>query len=274
MTFPSVVATTETAITTASTAFPVNFVQTTGDLVVIFVGRPSSVSIVSITNGFNVLSPGPARCQVIYKKLDGSEGGSCTVNYGASAKGAAIAYNIRGHDLVRAPSVSLIATGTSVSPDAQTCTAPAGARDNLWITGFAHAGEEADDDTWCNSAPTDFSGLLQKTTGTGGTAATNCSVATAHRELNADSLDAGTFNTDTSHAYGALTVCIAPFEIWPSAFGFRTAIKSIYRRIQRAFPLLMSYPETGISPPEEGNPPTPHFFANPMRRYHKSGRFF
>lgn len=273
MTFPSVVGTTETAMTTAATAFPVNFVQTTGDLVVIFVGRPSSVSISSVTNGFNVLSPGPARCQVIYKKLVGTEGGTCTVNYAGSAKGAAIAYNIQGYDLVRAPSVSLISTGTSTGPDPQSCTAPAGARDNLWISGFVQAGEELDDDTWCNSAPSGFSSLLQKTTGTAGTAGTNCSVATAIQQLNASSLDAGLFNTDQSLAWGALTVCIAPFEVWPTAYALKEAAKSVYKRLKQAFPLLMSYPETGISPPE-GTPETPHFFANPMRRYHKSGRFF
>ena len=53
--------------------------------------------------------------------------------------------------------------------------------DHLVISGFEADGAEADDDTWCTAAPTSFTGLVQKTTGTAGAATDNVMVAAAQQ---------------------------------------------------------------------------------------------
>jgi len=105
-----------------------------------------------------------------------------------------------------------VATGTSTGPDPSTVTPAAGfAKNFLWIAAFGMAGEEADDDTWCNSGPTSFTNLTQKTTGTGGVPGTNCEVASAQFASSATSIDPTAFNTAQSLAWRAYTVAISPF---------------------------------------------------------------
>lgn len=273
MAFPSVVARTEYALTTADTVMTPTFTQTTGDLVVIFLARNSAQTLGDIGDGFRSLVPATAhRIHVIYKVLDGTEGGNVSVSYLTSSKGCAIAYNIQGHDAVYAPAISGISTGTSTTPNPATATPLAGSVDYLWLAGFAQAGEEADDDTWCTAAPSSFTNLVQKTTGIAGTASTNASLACAERQLNASSLDPGTFTTVQSLSWSAYTVAIYPYVTYQAAYALKTAFRQVYRRIRQFFPLLMQYPPTPEIPGGE-TAVTPHFFRLPVRRYHKSGRY-
>ena len=128
-----------------------------------------------------------------------------------STKFASIAYNIQNFS--GTPEYSTVATGTSNAPDPSTVTPAGGSAEYLWLAAFYMAGEEADDDTWCNSAPSTpgaFGNLTQKTTGTSGAASTNCEVAAADYTSTAASCDPGAFNTDQSLAWRAYTVAISP----------------------------------------------------------------
>jgi hypothetical protein len=70
-------------------------------------------------------------------------------------------------------------------------------------------GEEADDDTWA-TAPTNYSGLLQKTCGIAGAASANVSVAMASRQLNGNSEDPGTWTLAQTLIVHFGTVVIHP----------------------------------------------------------------
>jgi hypothetical protein len=211
MAFPIVVDRTETPFTSAGDPL-IPFTQTTGDLVVIFLSIATAQTI-TVDDGFTNLTNVNANFHIIYKILDGSEGGNVQVTLGTNAKAAAIAYNIQGYHPSQAPQISTVATGTSTSPNATTVTPTGGAKDYLWISAFYMAGEEANDDTWVNSAPTNFTNLLQVTSGTASTAATNCEVASAEFTSNAASMDAGAFSTDQSLAWRAYTLAVHPDPI-------------------------------------------------------------
>jgi hypothetical protein len=194
----------------------VDFVNNTGDRVVILLSLATAQTI-SVPAGWVNHTNRNGRLHVIYKDLTGSEGTSVTVTVATNCKFSAIIYHITTNtfDATVAPTLSSVGSGTSANPDPPNCN-PGTAADYLWIAGFAHAGEELDDDTWCNSAPTNFGTLSQKTSGTGGTSASNCSIATADRSVNASSQDPGTFNTDQSLAYESITVAIHPTPIIPT----------------------------------------------------------
>lgn len=215
MAAPTVVARTETATTSVATTITVDFTQTTGDLVVFFVayGEPGS-SISGVGDGFrrtgDSQSIGPT---TYFKILDGSEGGNAVVTFiDATTKACALAYNIQGWDqgVVPPAAITTIITGTSTTPDPGVVTPLAGSQSYLWIACFRQAGEEADDDAWCNSGPTSFTNLIQKTTGTGGLPSINCSIAAAEFSSTAASMDPGTFDTDQSLGWRAVTLAVYP----------------------------------------------------------------
>jgi len=210
MASPTVAVRTESALTTAGTSFTVNFTQTTNDLVILLVAGISDLWIVG--EGFTNLAAtgtGGSSLIVYYKILDGSEGGS-VVATAASQKGSALAYNIQGHDTVQGPESSTEAGGTSTTPDPGTVTPTGGAKDYLWLATFVQAGEEADDDTWCTAAPTSFTNLIQKTSGTGGAATSNVSGAAANFASNAASMNPATFTTVQSLTWRAFTIAVHP----------------------------------------------------------------
>lgn len=216
MAYPTVNTRTETA-PGAGTSITIDFAQNTGDLVIIFLGlNDTAQSLSSVGDSFTNLTNTSATFHVLYKILDGSEGGNMAVTVGTSTKSAAIAYNIDANTFAPiAPAISTVATGTSTAPNATSCapTGTSNAKDYLWISAFRQNGEEADDDTWCTAAPTTpgtFTNLVQKTTGTASTATTNGSVASAEYTANATSVDAGAFTTAQSLAWRAYTLAVYP----------------------------------------------------------------
>jgi len=215
MAFPVVETTAESAVTTAGTSHTVNLPSgiVSGNLLLIFFSIGSTAATLnSVTDWFELVDVSAARdTKILYRQADGSEGSTLGLTTSASTKSATIAYRISGAEnpATQAPQLSTLATGTSTAPDPGTCTPTGGAKDYLWIAQFSLAGEEADDDTWCNSAPADYTGLLQVTAGVAGT---NIGVenATAHRQVNAASQNPGTFSVDVSLAWRAYTVAVHP----------------------------------------------------------------
>lgn len=208
MAFPTVVATAEWSAGAGSNN-SVPFTQTTGDLVLIIIGLNNAGTTVSEPFNWTNLTDHNSSFHLWCRVLDGSEGGFITFLDNGTNR-CFIVYNIQGHDPDITPEFSTVTTGTSTGPDPGTETPTGGAKDYLWIATFRQNGEEADDDTWCNTAPTNFTTLVQKTTGTGGAATANGSIAAALFESNAASMDPGAFNTDQSLAWRAYTIAIHP----------------------------------------------------------------
>lgn len=213
MASPTIASRTESNLTTAGASFPISFVQTTGDFVLILASSPAAQWSMGGVEGFTQLHATvqtPA-LTAAYKILDGSEGGSISAaSVGGNQKGAALAYNIQGFDTVQMPEVSADNNGDSVAPQPNAVTPTGGAKDYLWIACFVTEGEEADDDTWCNSGPSGFGNLIQKTSGIGGAASTNCTIAAADLASNAASMDPAQFNIDVALAWRTLTIAVHP----------------------------------------------------------------
>lgn len=210
MAAPTVAARAEYALTSAGTTATPTFTQTTGDRVVIFLSLALSGTI-SPGDGFTDLTNTSAQFHIIYKDLDGSEGGNVAITI-PSGRACALAYNLTAgtFDPAQAPEFSTVATGTSSAPDSDSLIPTGGAKDYLWLSAFHQDGEEADDDTWVSSAPGAFSNLIQKTTGTAQGASSNSSIAAAERVLNQSNLNPGAFATAQSLAWLAYTVAIHP----------------------------------------------------------------
>lgn len=217
MAFPLIETTAETAVSTAGTSHVINLPSgiVRGNGIVIICDKGSTAATFNSLAGWNDLIDVNAGngITVWYREADGTEGSTVTFTSSGSTRSASIAFRISAKQdfNVRAPEISTVATGTSTGPDASTCTPTGGAKDYLWITFAGMAGEEADDDTWGNTSPTNYSPgtPLQIACGTVGTNLGGLILA-ASRTLNASSEDAGAFNVDVSAAWNAYTIAIHP----------------------------------------------------------------
>jgi hypothetical protein len=208
--FPSVVTSVEGAVTTAATSSTVTFPSgsTTGDLILIFFAWVTGSTPTGTESFADISSLGT----IWYKQLDGSEGASTVFNH-ASQRTCWIAYRITGHinPATQAPQQTNTTTASTTTPTSPSLSPTGGAKDYLWFSMiWGGSAEEADDDTWCNSAPTNYGTLLQKTTGTTGAATTNTYLASAQRQLNAASDDPATFSVDVAAVFLAYTVAVHP----------------------------------------------------------------
>lgn len=151
---------------------------------------------------------------VAYRQMDGTEPASYTLVTSANTRTASFAYRISGHltPTVQAPQLGTTGTGTSATPDPPASASPGSSQDFLFIAFAGMAGEEADDDTWGNTPPTNYtpSPPRQKSCGTAGTSLGGLILA-AERALTTGSAEnPGTFGVDTSAAWRSQTVMITP----------------------------------------------------------------
>jgi len=213
--FPVVETTNESSLATAGTSHIVSLPSgiVAGNLILVLLDKGStSASFNALAGWTEIVDEALANGIAIWaREADGTEGATVTFTSTASTRSAHISYRISGAAdlLTQQPQVGTVVTGTSVSPTAGATTPTGGAKDYLWITMFGTAGEEADDDTWVNSAPTNYGTLIQKACGTAGTNLGGM-IGSAHRTANAASEDAGTFNKDVSSAWRAYTVAVHP----------------------------------------------------------------
>jgi hypothetical protein len=216
MAFPVVEARAESSVTSPGTSHPVTKPTGTaaGDVWVIFFGHPLACTLDALAGWTELVDTNSANGEKwLVRKCDGTEDATVTFTSSASTKSAHLCWRISGAvDLAtQAPELSTVATGTSTTPDATTCTPTGGAKDYLWITAAVTAGEEADDDTWGGAAPSGFANAIYKTTGTTGIVANNCSAEAADQQLNAASLDAAAWGANAqSLAWRAWTLAIHP----------------------------------------------------------------
>jgi hypothetical protein len=213
MAFPVIQGTAETAIVASSSHvinLPTGIVS--GELLLILANAGTVViSFNALAGWTELLDEGIANGMVVWaRQADGTEGATVTFTSTAAGRSASIAYRISSTELLatQAPQLSTVATGSSVSPNATTCTPTGGAKDYLWISFFGRDGEEADDDTWTTAAPASYTGLLQVACGIAGTNQGGM-VAAAQRSLNAASEDAGAFTCATG-GWRAYTIAVHP----------------------------------------------------------------
>lgn len=220
MAFPVVQTTAETAVSTAGTSHAITLPASiaAGDLTLLVMDIGSTSATLNALAGWTeLLDEAVANgLKIIYYSGAGVPSAP-TFTSSASTRSATIAYRISGAEVpaTQAPQIGTTATGTSVSPDPPAVTPTGGAKDYLWIAFFGRDGEEADDDTWTTAAPSGFSNLLQKACGIAGTNLGGM-VASAEQQLNASSLDPGTFTCATG-GWRAQTIAVHPPAAAPQA---------------------------------------------------------
>lgn len=223
MAFPVIQATNKSSTNTAGTSHAVSLPASivAGELLLIILDKGStSASFNTLTGWTEIVDEAAANGITVWaRQADGAEGATVTFTSDANTRSAEISFRISGAQLLatQAPELSTVATGTSTAPNATTCTPTGGAKDYLWITFAGMAGEEADDDTWANTPPSNYlpSPPLQKSCGTAGTNLGGL-ICAASRTLNAASEDAGAFDVDSSAAWRAYTIAVHPAPQFPS----------------------------------------------------------
>jgi hypothetical protein len=220
--FPVVETTNESSVNTAGTSHAVTLPTgiVSGNLILILLDKGSTAATMNALAGWTELVDENAGngITIWYRQSDGTEGATVTFTSSASTRSAHASYRISGAEnpATQAPQLSTVATGTSVNPNATTCTPTGGAKDYLWITMFGMAGEQADDNTLVTTTPTNYGTTIEKTCGTAGTNLGGM-IGSAHRTANAASEDAGAWTAIDNAAWRAYTIAVHPGAAPPPA---------------------------------------------------------
>lgn len=150
---------------------------------------------------------------IAYRWTTGTEGASTTLVTSANTRTASMVYRITGAEnpATTAPGIATTGTGTSATPDPPSITPPS-SKDYLFIAFYGAAGEEADDDTWSDTPPTNYtpSPPRQKACGIAGSNLGGL-IAAAERALTTGAAeDPGTFAKDVSVAWRSQTIIVHP----------------------------------------------------------------
>jgi len=213
--FPVVESTAESSTNTAGTSHTVTLPSgiVASDLVLIVMDIGStSATLNALTDWGEILDEASANGLKILRYTGAGVPSNPTFTSSANTRDASISFRISGANKAIAPEIGSTGTGTSATPDPPASAAPGSTKDYLFIAFAGMAGEEADDDTWGNTPPTNYtpSPPLQKSCGTAGTNLGGLIVA-AHRQLNTGSAEnPGTFGVDTSAAWRAQTIMVHP----------------------------------------------------------------
>lgn len=217
MAFPVVEEAIESATNNAGSSHAVDLpTATAGQLLLIILDKGStSATINDHASLTELLDEASANgLYIAYRWMDGTEPSTYTLTSSANTRTARIAYRISGAEnpATQAPQIGSTSSGTSATPDPPASASPGSTKDFLFIAFYGAAGEEADDDTWSDTPPTNFTPTppRQKACGTAGTNLGGM-IAAAERQLNTGSaLDPGTFAKDASAAWRAQTILIHP----------------------------------------------------------------
>lgn len=211
----SVVSTAETAVSTAGTSHLLTMPASiaAGDLVLVTMDIGSTSATVNALAGWTeILDEASANGLKIMWYTGAGVPSAPTFVTSASTRSATIVWRITGADKSITPQIGTTSTGTSLNPAPPASASISVTKGYLFVTFVGMAGEEADDDTWGNTPPTNYlpSPPLQKACGTVGTNLGGLIVA-ASRVLTTGSTETpGTFNVDVSAAYRAQTVTVHP----------------------------------------------------------------
>lgn len=207
----------ENSTATAGTSHVITLpTATAGQLLLILLDKGSTAATINAHGSLTELLDENAGngLYIAYRQMDGTEPSSYTLTSSASTRSASLSYRISGHinPAAQAPQIGTTGTGTSATPDPPASATPGSSQDYLFIAVFGQAGEEADDDTWANTPPTNYtpSPPRQKACGIAGTNLGGL-IASAERALTTGSAEnPGTFGVDVSAAWRSQTIMISP----------------------------------------------------------------
>lgn len=193
MAFPVVEATAESSVNTVGTShavtLPANIAATDLVLITMDIGS-TSATLNALTGWSEILDEASANGLKILRYTGAGVPSNPTFTSSANTRSASIAWRISGANKSIAPQIGTTATGTSATPDPPASAAPSSTKDYLFIAFYGAAGEEADDDTWSDTPPTNYtpSPPLQKACGTAGTNLGGM-IAAASRQLTTGSAE-------------------------------------------------------------------------------------
>ena len=220
MTSPVVEQVVESSTNNAGTSHVINLpTATAGQLLLIILDKGSTAATINAHASLphELLDENSANgLYAACRQMDGTEGSTLTLTSSANTRSAAMAYRISGaaNPAQQLPVLGSTGTGTSATPDPPASAAAGSTRDFLVLAFAGMAGEEADDDTWGNTPPTNYTPNppRQKSCGTAGTNLGGLLIA-AERAINITSggtENPGTFGVDVSAAWRAQTILIYP----------------------------------------------------------------
>lgn len=217
MAFPTIQATAETAVATAGTSHAITLPVTGGGyfdiwLILMDIGS-TSATLNALTDWGEILDESAANGLKILWYTGLGVPSNPTFTSSGATRSASIAYRISGADKTITPQIGTTATGTSLTPDPPSVTPTGGvSKDYLFIAFAGMAGEEADDDTWANTPPTNYlpNPPLQVACGTVGTNLGGLICAASRQLTTGAAEDPGTFNVDVSAAWRAQTIIVHP----------------------------------------------------------------
>lgn len=226
MASPAVAATNKSSTNNAGTTHTVNLPAFTGgsaandigQLLLVVLDKGSTAATINALAGWNELLDENSGngLYVAWRKVDGTEGSTITLTSSASTRSAEITFRISGaaDPAVTPPTVGTTSSGTSATPDPPASSTPPSSKDYLFIAIAGMAGEEADDDTWGNTPPTNYlpSPPLQKACGTAGTNLGGLILAASRQLTTGSAQDPGTFGVDVSAAWRAQTLLVHPAD--------------------------------------------------------------
>lgn len=207
----------ENSTATAGTSHVINLpTATAGQLLLIILDKGSTAATINAHASLTeLLDENLANgLYIAYRQMDGTEPASYTLTSSANTRSASLAYRISGHinPSAQAPQIGTTGTGTSATPDPPASATPGSSQDFLFIAFAGMAGEEADDDTWGNTPPTNYtpSPPRQKSCGIAGTNLGGL-ILSAERALTTGVAEnPGTFGVDVSAAWRSQTIMITP----------------------------------------------------------------
>lgn len=219
MASPVVAGTAESSTPTAGTSHVLNWTGlgtvAAGDLLLIIMDIGSTAATLNAHADYTeLLDENLANgLKILYRWATGGETAPTFVT-SASTRSAEITYRITGAEnpATQAPQLGTTATGTSATPNPPASATPPSSKDYLFIAFYGAAGEEADDDTWSDTPPTNYtpSPPRQKACGVAGTNLGGM-IAAAERALTTGvAEDPGTFAKDVSVAWRAQTIMVHP----------------------------------------------------------------
>jgi hypothetical protein len=203
---------TNTAGTSHTVTLPASIASTDLVLILMDIGS-TSATLNALTDWTEDLDEASANGLKILRYTGAGVPSNPTFTSSASTRDASISYRISGADKSIAPQIATTATGTSATPDPPSVTPTGGvSKDYLFIAFAGMAGEEADDDTWANTPPTNYTPNppRQKSCGTAGTNLGGLIMAAERQLTTGSAQDPGTFGVDVSAAWRAQHIIIHP----------------------------------------------------------------
>jgi len=211
----------EGANATATLSHTINLpTATAGLLLLIILGKGSSAASVNAHASLTeLLDENQANgLYIAYRWMDGTEPASYTLAMtGTATRSAYMCYRISGAEnpATQAPQIGTTSNASSATPDPPASATPGSSKDYLFITYFSKAGEEADDDTWSDVAPTNYTPQPPRMVacGVAGTSLGGM-IAAAERALTTGVAEnPGTFTVDASNAWRAQTIMVHPAAV-------------------------------------------------------------